>query len=208
MDENQPNDQRRANRMAQREQNNVVLSQTDYEVIDVDPHFSRVIGYFRASDYLKWGLFTASGPAMITAFEFLESGKKRFHVSPSALRITAFLGFTAGFFNQYATSSLRFQGAKENAREVRKDRYEIKQRLSQGLKPYKENESDLPEWIRRVAAGNSTHSFNYLHLFPWFNLVQHEFHGVSLKKYYETRPGEEEWGFNLQWPGDEQSAKQ
>lgn len=183
--------------------NNVVLTESDYEIIDTDPHFSKVIRYFRASDYLKWGLFTASGPTLITLFEYLESGKKRFHVSPSALRMTAFLGFAAGFYNQYASSSLRFQGAHENSREVRKDRYEMKQRISQGLKPYGEDESDLPQWIRRTAAGNSTNSFNYLHLFPWFNLVHHEYHGVSLKKYYETRPGEEEWGFNLKWPEDQ-----
>lgn len=182
--------------------NNVVLSQADYEIIDVDPHFSRVVKYFRGSDWLKVGLFTASGPAIVTAIEFFESGRKRFHVSPSAIRITAALGFTAGFLNQYAQSSLRFQGAIENSREVRKDRYEIKQRLAQGLSPYKENESSLSQWLRRTAAANSTHSFNYLGIFPWFNFVNHEHHGVSLKKYYETRPGEEEWGFNLKAPED------
>ncbi|CAN6643528.1 hypothetical protein TRVA0_020S00408 [Trichomonascus vanleenenianus] len=179
-------------------QTNAVLTQSDYEVIDVDPHFNRVVGYLRASDYAKWGLFTASGPALMTLFEYLESGKKRFRITPGVFRVSTFLGFTAGFFNAYVTSSLRFQGAIENAREVKLDRYEIKSRLAQGKSAYGEDESQLPAWIRRAAAGNSTHSFNYMAMFPWFNFVKHEYHGVDLKKYYETRPGEEEWGFNLQ----------
>lgn len=187
--------------------NNVVLQQTDYEIIDTDPHFSRVIGYFRFSDYIKVGLFTASGPVLMTAFEYLESGKKRFHVSPGALRGAAFLGLAAGFFNQYATSSLRFQGAIENSREVKRDRYEMKQRLANGQTAWRQEESDLPGWIQRAAAGNSLHSFNYLHAFPWFNLVHHQHHGVSLKKYYETRPGEEDWGFNLEWPSDDKAQQ-
>lgn len=188
--------------------NNVVLPQTDYEIIDIDPYFTRVISYFRASDYLKWGLFTVSGPILMSGIEYFESGKKRFRVAPGALRLSTFLGFTAGFLNQYVQSSLRFQGAVENSREVKLDRFAMKKRLSQGLSAYGEDASDLQQqWIRRAAAGNSTHSFNYLHMIPWFNLVHHEFHGVSLKKYYETRPGEEEWGFNLVWPEDKQQQQ-
>ncbi|CAG8455053.1 127_t:CDS:2 [Racocetra fulgida] len=32
---------------------------TDYEPIDTDPHFTRVVRYFRNSDYLVWAATTA-----------------------------------------------------------------------------------------------------------------------------------------------------
>lgn len=176
---------------------NVVLHNANYEIIDQDPHFTRVVRYFRPSDYLAVGLFTAAGPLYMAAVSYWNSGFKRVHVSPRNIRITAFLGLTAGFLNQYAISSLRFMGIKENGREVAKDRYEIKSRLVAGKTPYGHDESSQPEWIRDVAARNSTYSFLNLGVFPWFNLVKHEHHGVPLDKYYETRPGEESWGFDL-----------
>ncbi|ANB11695.1 hypothetical protein AWJ20_4516 [Sugiyamaella lignohabitans] len=179
---------------------NIVLPQADYEIIDLDPHFSKVVQYFRGSDYLKIAAFTASGPAFLGAVSYIESSGKSFHVSPRYLRLATFFGLTAGFLNAYSQSSLRFQGAVENSREVSKDRYEVKSRLAKGLNPYKVEESDLPEWIRKVSARTSIHSYNALAFFPWFNLVRHEFHGVSLDKYYVTRPGEESWGFDLKAP--------
>jgi hypothetical protein len=39
-----------------------------YEVIDTDPHFKRVVGYFRPTDYLTWAAGTASLPAAIYAW--------------------------------------------------------------------------------------------------------------------------------------------
>lgn len=36
---------------------------TEYPVIDTDPHFNRVVRYFRPSDYVAWGGLTAFGPA-------------------------------------------------------------------------------------------------------------------------------------------------
>lgn len=119
-----------------------------------------------------------------------------------AVRIATIVGFTAGFIYSYNRSSLRFQGVLENEREVQKDRYEIKSRLSKGLKPY--GETDVPHWIQRIAARNSTYSSTFNHIFPWFNLVQHEYHGVDLKKYYEVREGEEKWGFNLELPAEKE----
>jgi hypothetical protein len=179
---------------------NVVLPRTDYEIIDMDPYYSKVIGYFRASDYLKIALFTASGPlGMVTGSYFMNRGKSMY-VSARYLRASTFLGFLAGFTNAYGTSCLRFQGGRENIREVQKDRYETKLRLSQGKSVYGVEDSELPEWTRRVAARNSTNSFHFLAYFPWFNMARHEFHGVNLDKYYETRPGEESWGFNLEKP--------
>ena len=40
-------------------------SRTDYQVIDIDPHFKRVVRYFRPSDYAVWAGATAAGPAFM-----------------------------------------------------------------------------------------------------------------------------------------------
>lgn len=111
------------------------------------------------------------------------------------------ISFTSGFIFSYNRSIQRFQGVIENKREVEKDRYEIKSRLAQGLKPY--GETDLSSWLQKIAARNSTYSSTFNHIFPWFNIVNHEYHGVDLKKYYEVREGEEKWGFDLQLPEEE-----
>lgn len=124
-------------------------------------------------------------------------GKSR-AVSKRAVRVATIVGFASGFFYAYNRSSMRFQGVLENKREVEKDRYEMKALLSKGAKPY--GETDLPPWIQRIAARNSTYSSTFNHIFPWFNLVHHDYHGVDLKKYYEVREGEENWGFNLELP--------
>lgn len=175
-----------------------VLHNAEYEIIDQDPHFTRVVSYFRPSDYLKWGLFAASGPLYLFGASYVQSRGKKVHVSPRFLRYSVILGAAAGFFDRYAVSSLRFQGAKENKREVELDRYYVKSQLAQGKSPYTgDNENLLPKWIRSVAARNSTYSSLNLSVIPWFNFVQHEHHGVDLSKYYETRPGEEKWGFQL-----------
>jgi hypothetical protein len=46
-------------------------SRTEYQVIDIDPHFNRVVKYFRPSDYAVWAGTTATGPAFM-----LMMGKK------------------------------------------------------------------------------------------------------------------------------------
>jgi len=177
---------------------NSVLHNSKYEVIDQDPHFSRVVSYFRPSDYLTLAGFTASGPAFLAGASWFSSGGKKIHISPRFFRYSLVLGAIAGFLDRYSVSSLRFQGELENFPEVEKDRYYVKSQLAQGKSPFTgTNENLLPAWIRGAAARNSTYASLNLALFPWFNLVQHEHHGVDLNKYYETRAGEEKWGFNL-----------
>lgn len=177
---------------------NAVQHKSKFEVIDQDPHFSRVVSYFRPGDYLTWAGFAASGPAFLAGASWFSSGGKKIHVSPRFLRYSVVLGAIAGFLDRYAISTLRFQGELENSAEVAKDRYYVKSQLAEGKSPYTgTGENLMPAWIRSVAARNSTYSSLNMALFPWFNLVQHEHHGVNLDKYYETRAGEEKWGFNL-----------
>lgn len=186
------------------------IPQSDYELIDADPYFNRVVSYFRGSDYLAWGASTAAFPLSLLAWERLEpvagAFKKPGVTPPGALRAATLLGFTGGFYLAYIRSSRRFLGWSENAREVAKDRYEVKKLLSEEKLPYHENESKLDDRMKDIANRNSQYSFTMLAVLPWFNLAYHPYHGVDLKKYYETRPGEEEWGFTLK-PLEEIRAK-
>lgn len=184
--------------------------QADYEIIDVDPHIKRVVGYFRPSDYAAWGITTAAIPLSLSAWERFEPSAGAFKaptkVPGGALRAATLVGFVGGFYLAYVRSCKRFLGWEENAREVKKDRYEIKKLLSQEKLPYHENESVLDDRLKDVANRNSQYSFVTMAILPWFNVVNHPYHGVNIEKYYENRPGEEEWGFKLK-PFEEIKAK-
>lgn len=184
--------------------------QSDYEVIDTDPYFSRVVSYFRASDYLSWGASTAAFPLALVAWEKLEPASgalnKPARVPGTALRAATLMGFVGGFYLAYVRLSKRFLGWSENSREVSKDRYEIKKLLLQEKLPYHENTSTLDDRMKDIANRNSQYSFTMMSFVPWFNFAHHPYHGVDIAKYYETRPGEENWGFNLK-PYEEILAK-
>lgn len=185
--------------------------QADYEIIDVDPHFNRVVSYFRPSDYGFWALTTAAFPLSLQAWERLDPSAGSFKapqkIPGTTLRAATLLGFVGGFYWAYVNSSKRFLGWTENAREIKRDRYEIKKLLSQEKLPYHENESVLDDRLKDIANRNSQYSFVLMSILPWFNFVHHPYHGVNIEKYYETRPGEEEWGFNNLKPYDEIKAK-
>lgn len=175
--------------------------QADYELIDVDPHFSRVVKYFRGSDVGLWAATTAGFPLALQIWERLEPTAGAFKapskVPGTTIRAATLLGFFGGFYLAYIRSSKRFLGWTENAREVKKDRYEIKKLLSQEKLPYHENESALDDRLKDISNRNSQYSFTLMSILPWFNLANHPYHGVNIQKYYEVRPGEEEWGFKL-----------
>lgn len=184
---------------------------SDYELIDVDPHFKRVISYFRPSDYGCWAATMAGFPLALNLWEKLEPTSGAFKapskIPGGALRAASLLGVCGGFFLAYVRSSRRFLGWSENAREVKKDRYEIKKLLSEEKLPYHENESVLDDRMKDIANRNSQFSFTIMAIIPWFNLAHHPYHGVSIQKYYENRPGEQEWGFNNLKPFEEIKAK-
>lgn len=184
--------------------------QSDYELIDVDPHFFRVISYFRPSDYGVILGTAAAFPITLQLWERLESSAGAFKapvkLPGAALRGSVLLGTLGGFLLAYTRSSKRFLGWTENAREVKKDRYEIKSLLAKEKLPYHENESALDDRMKDIANRNSQYSFASLAVLPWFNWAYHPYHGVNVKKYYETRPGEEDWGFDLK-PFEEIKAK-
>lgn len=183
---------------------------SDYELIDVDPYFTRVVSYFRASDIGIWAGSAVAFPLALQAWERLEPMEGAFKapgkIPAGALRTATLLGAVGGFYLAYVRSSKRFLGWSENEREVKKDRYEMKKLLSQGKLPYHENESVLDDRLKDIANRNSQFSFTTLAILPWFNLAYHPYHGVNLSKYYESRLGEEDWGFTMK-PLDEIKAK-
>ncbi|WRT68703.1 uncharacterized protein IL334_005683 [Kwoniella shivajii] len=136
-----------------------------YPVIDTDPHFTRVVRYMRGSDYATWAGATAAGPGLFWLYEKVDPTKASKASLRSALRLTGFLGFAAGFMLAYQNSSLRFWGWKENAYEVEKDQKELSARVSSGQPIY--GETELTPYLQGVASRNSTFSQLKLHAFPW-----------------------------------------
>ncbi|ONH68981.1 hypothetical protein BON22_1678 [Cyberlindnera fabianii] len=149
-------------------------------------------------DYATWAGSTVGFPAALTLFEMMDPINGRTYIKPSnsALRVCGLLGFVSGFILVYNRSSKRFWGHAENAREVKMDRFQVKKNLSEGKPPFGSKPS-MPENLQDVAMRNSKNSQHALFFFPWFSFFTHEYHGIDLKKYYETRAGEEQWGFKL-----------
>ncbi|KAF4610816.1 hypothetical protein D9613_006910 [Agrocybe pediades] len=151
---------------------------TEYPLIDADPHASRVIRYFRPSDYAVWAGATAAFPAALYAWEMADPTKGRMKTT---LKLGGYLGFTAGFLLAYQRSSLRFWGWSENKREEEMDLAELRQRAQEGKPLY--GESPQPAWVQQAASRNSQWSQLNLAILPMFNLVNHPNHGTDPAKY-------------------------
>ncbi|KAA8902482.1 NADH-ubiquinone oxidoreductase complex I, 21 kDa subunit-domain-containing protein [Sphaerosporella brunnea] len=162
--------------------------ETKYPVIDTDPHFLRVVGYMRASDYATAGATAAAGPACFLAMEKLAPSLASPAALRSCMRLMGAIGLTAGFLRAYTASSLRFWGWEENAREVEMDMREMVAKVKAKQPLY--GESALTPYMQGVAARNSRYSQIFLHAVPFFNFVNHNQHGVDTLKYF--RAAEEE----------------
>jgi hypothetical protein len=96
--------------------------QTPYPLIDADPHASRVVRYFRPSDYAWWLGATSAFPAALyfwgtflwvisvphshVCVEMADPTKTKMRVP---LRLGGFLGFVGGFLFAYQRSSGLFR---------------------------------------------------------------------------------------------------
>ncbi|CAH0014852.1 unnamed protein product [Clonostachys rhizophaga] len=157
--------------------------QTKYPLIDNDPHFKRVVGYARTSDYVAGGAAAAFAPVALATLERFapsHAGKGGF---PKAMRLAGFIGLAGGFLYFYQRSALRFYGATENAREVELDMREMVDRVKKGETLY--GESKLTPHMQGVAARQSRYSALFMGVVPWFNFVNHNQHGVDTAKYYQ-----------------------
>ncbi|GAA6022726.1 hypothetical protein JCM10207_008079 [Rhodosporidiobolus poonsookiae] len=154
---------------------------TPFPVVDSDPHFNRVVRNFRTSDYALWGAATGIAPAAIYGMELADPTKlPRAGLRPT-LRLATWLGFCGGFLLAYQNTSLRLWGWKENGVEAARDKEELSALAAQGKPLY--GETDLPEYIQGVAHRNSMWSQLKFGVLPWFNLVNHPYHGTDPSKY-------------------------
>ncbi|KAJ3804673.1 C-terminal of NADH-ubiquinone oxidoreductase 21 kDa subunit-domain-containing protein [Lentinula aff. lateritia] len=187
---------------------------TPYAVIDIDPHFTRVVRYFRPTDYATWGATTLGVPAALLAWEILDpNGLKitRITLAPgeklpagrialgnaiqivtrrmaTGLRVAAFLGACGGFLLAYQNSSMRFLGWTENTREAQLDLLDLSHRAREGKPLY--GESHQSPWVQGAAHRNSVFSMLKFSAFPMFNFVNHPHHGVDTSKYGTKEVGE------------------
>ncbi|PKS12372.1 hypothetical protein jhhlp_000576 [Lomentospora prolificans] len=157
--------------------------QTQYPLIDNDPHFSRVLGYARPSDYAHGLAAAAFGPGALLFMEKFSPSRVGKGGFAPALRLAGAVGVVGGFLYFYQRSALRFYGATENAREVEMDMKEMVAKVKAGEPLY--GESQLTPHMQGVAARQSRYSSLFMSIMPWFNFVNHNQHGVDTAKYYQ-----------------------
>ncbi|KAJ1742846.1 hypothetical protein LPJ79_002049 [Coemansia sp. RSA 1821] len=154
------------------------LHDAPFPVIDTDPIFGRVIRYMRLSDYAMGIALTAIGPGfmywMVEKYQSMGLSRKHLH---RGMGFATVIGATVGFLSAYASSSSRFWGLSENAREIRMYREEYRRLKAEGKSMH--GTSSLPLSVQRTAAGYSTGAFLNFDVMPWFNFVNHPFHGQS-----------------------------
>ncbi|PQE05589.1 hypothetical protein CJF32_00003552 [Rutstroemia sp. NJR-2017a WRK4] len=156
---------------------------TEYPLIDSDPHIKRVLGYARPSDYAAGAATAAAGPGLMLLWERIAPslvGKGGF---APIMRLTGVIGAGAGFFMFYQRSILRFYGFTENKREQEMDMREMVDKVKKGEPLY--GVSGTTPYIQGVASRNSRYTGVFLHVMPWFNFVNHNQHGVDTAKYYQ-----------------------
>ncbi|RYP77491.1 hypothetical protein DL771_001064 [Monosporascus sp. 5C6A] len=155
---------------------------TEYPLIDNDPHFKRVIGYARPSDYVHGAVAAAAGPGLLWTMEKFAPSQVGRGGFAKAMRLGGAIGLIGGFLYFYERSSLRFYGMTENAREVEMDMKEMVAKVKAGEPLY--GESRLTPHMQGVAARQSRYSALFTAVLPWFNFVNHNQHGVDTAKYY------------------------
>ncbi|CAD6889916.1 unnamed protein product [Tilletia controversa] len=137
-----------------------------FPLIDADPHFSRVVRYFRSSDYLAWAGLTAAFPGALYALEIFDPTKQARNLAPP-LRLGAFLGLCGGFLYAYQASSLRLWGWREN---------EVEQQRAQQEPEPSGAGSSLTPYMQGVSYRNSSFSQLKFGSMPWFNFSEHDYH--------------------------------
>ncbi|KAI9793451.1 MAG: hypothetical protein M1835_007250 [Candelina submexicana] len=155
---------------------------TEFPLIDNDPHIKRVLKYTRPGDYAVATATAAAGPGLMLLWERIAPsyvGKGGF---PPIMRLTGAVSLTAGFLMLYQRSALRFYGFRENKREVDMDMREMVDKVKNSEPLY--GESTLSPYMQGVASRNSRYTALWLHVVPWFNFVNHSQHGVDTAKYY------------------------
>ncbi|KDN41327.1 hypothetical protein K437DRAFT_258315 [Tilletiaria anomala UBC 951] len=162
---------------------------TPYPLIDSDPHFRRVIKYFRPSDYAAWAGSAAAFPGGLYLMELFDTTRPKKGLGP-ALRLSTFLGAAGGFLLAYQRSSFRLWGWSENEIEQSLASKELEVAKAGGPLPAGYGQSDLSDYIQGVAHRNSAFSQLKFSAMPWFNFSNHKHHGPSTADFSMAREGE------------------
>ncbi|KAL1856831.1 hypothetical protein Daus18300_010594 [Diaporthe australafricana] len=176
---------------------------TDFPLIDNDPHFKRVVGYARPSDYAFGAAAAAAGPGLLWTMEKIAPAYAGRGAFARVMRLAGFIGVCGGFLAFYNRSIMRFYGISENAREVNLDMREMVDKVKRGESLY--GVSDLSPHMQGVAARQSRYSATFFDVVPWFNFVNHNQHGVDTAKYY--RQAEKELDAETRSKGQEEAAQ-
>ncbi|WFD24599.1 hypothetical protein MEQU1_003302 [Malassezia equina] len=147
--------------------------ETAYPPIDADPHFRRVVRYFRPSDYYAMAGATVAFPGALYLLENSDPARGKGKLG-AALKFSAFLGLCGGFLYAYQRSTFRFWGWSENEREQSMAQAEAASGNVIG-----QGKSTLTKEMQGAAYRNSIFSQLNLAVLPWFNLVDHEYHGTQ-----------------------------
>ncbi|KAJ2719747.1 hypothetical protein GGI07_005024 [Coemansia sp. Benny D115] len=153
------------------------IHKSPYPVIDTDPIFTRVVRYFRISDYAIAAGMTALGPGFMYWMEKYQPTGITGKPLMRAMKIAGGVGAIAGFLTAYSLVSARFCGMSENTREIKKYRAEYAKMKALGKSM--NGESTMPLALQRTAAAYSTNAFLNLDIMPWFNVTSHPYHGQS-----------------------------
>ncbi|CAO1616751.1 unnamed protein product [Sympodiomycopsis kandeliae] len=144
-------------------------TETEYPQIDSDPHFRRVVKYFRPSDYGVWGASAGAFPAALYWLEAMDPHKIPKGGLAASMKLGGFLGACGGFLMAYQRSSARFWGFAENTRELNMAKEEAVD--------FSQLHSALDPYMQGVAHRNSVWSQLKFSVMPWFNVVNHQHHG-------------------------------
>ncbi|KAJ2697842.1 hypothetical protein H4218_003665 [Coemansia sp. IMI 209128] len=154
------------------------LHKAPYPIIDTDPIFSRVVRYFRWSDYAIAAGEEEEAPSPTDdKFQKYQPTGNTGKPLIRAMKVSAGVTGMTGFLLAYQLVCMRFVGMTENSREIKKYRVEYAKLKAQG-KPM-HGVSSLPLSMQRTAAAYSTWAFLNFDVFPMFNFVNHPYHGQS-----------------------------
>ncbi|MCJ1355297.1 MAG: hypothetical protein MMC33_005288 [Icmadophila ericetorum] len=156
---------------------------SQYPLIDSDPHIKRVLRYARPRDYAEATAFGAFGPATMLLWERISPSYVGRGGFAPIMRLSVWLGISGGFLLLCSRSSSRFYGFNENKREVDMDMREMVDKVKKGEPLY--GTSSMSPYMQGVASRNSRYTGIWLHVIPWFNFVNHNQHGVDTAKYYQ-----------------------
>ncbi|KAF3481012.1 NADH-ubiquinone oxidoreductase subunit [Arthroderma uncinatum] len=145
-------------------------------------HIRRVFGYARTSDYLLGAGVAAVSPLVFGVMDRVQPAASAAINFARCMRLSGAVGLAAGVLTVYQRSSNRFYGLTENAREEEMDMREMVEKVKKGEPLY--GVSSLSPYMQGVAARNSRYTSLFIHVIPWFNVVNHNQHGVDTAKYY------------------------